>query len=95
MHKHASAGIRYQNGKHVLVPRETAHVVHDLGPGCQCCFRSFGFVSVDREQGIGSLLQNAFHDREDAPLFLIGRDELLFSRTRRFAADVNDVRSLG
>ena len=31
VHKHASASVGFQNGEHVLVPSEAAHVIHHLG----------------------------------------------------------------
>lgn len=79
---------------HVAVPEKTAHVVDDLRTGCDGGARGRGFVSVDGDDGRGTLAKDGFDYGKNAVEFFLRRDRRMRPWTCRFATDVEDVRAV-
>ena len=91
-HYHAARQLRAGRG-HLSIPAQRADIVDDLRSRLnrQSCRRRL--VCIDREQRLPPCPQYSFDHRQHAPLFLFCAHRLMLSRPRRFAADVEEIRS--
>jgi len=92
VHQDGSAAKRGAGGGHALVPEMAADIVDDLDSSFDAELRGAGVEGVDGEDGIGSLSEDGFDDREDAGLLLFSGERSRVGPSG-FAADVEDVRA--
>ena len=97
MHEDDAAAGAGADGGHFGVPVKAGDIVEDGCTGGEGGAGGGGFVGVNGEDGGGASLEDAFDDREEAGLFLVGGDERgggvagVGAGAGAFCAEVEDI----